>query len=156
MIVYVTACSHHYMIIYTCLVLMSRGYLSSFFLLHSASLLIFFLDTDIFQMDWLNKFIHCMWPYLDKVWAPSFFSFFFFGWSLELLLWKLNVDDKHPQGICNTVKKIAEPIIAEQIPKYKIESVEFQALTLGSLAPTFQGGADSFSLVTCETCETFA
>jgi len=31
------------------------------------------------------------------------------------------------------------PIIAEQIPKYKIDSVEFERLTLGSLPPTFQG-----------------
>ncbi|KAI5664060.1 hypothetical protein M9H77_23383 [Catharanthus roseus] len=41
--------------------------------------------------------------------------------------------------ICNTVKKIAKPIIDEQIPKYKIESVEFEALTFGCLTPTFQG-----------------
>lgn len=36
-------------------------------------------------------------------------------------------------------KNIAKPIIEEQIPKYKIDSVEFQTLTLGSLPPTFQG-----------------
>lgn len=60
------------------------------------------------RVDWLNKFIETMWPYLDK-------------------------------AICKTVKTIAEPIIAEQIPKYKIDSVEFEALTLGCLPPTFQG-----------------
>ncbi|KAH7847138.1 hypothetical protein Vadar_022377 [Vaccinium darrowii] len=60
------------------------------------------------RVDWLNKFIETMWPYLDK-------------------------------AICKTAKTIAKPIIAEQIPKYKIESVEFEALTLGSLPPTFQG-----------------
>ncbi|CAL1388572.1 unnamed protein product [Linum trigynum] len=60
------------------------------------------------RMDWLNKFIEYMWPYLDK-------------------------------AICKTVQEIAKPIIAEQIPKYKIESVEFETLTLGSLPPTFQG-----------------
>ncbi|CAI9116966.1 OLC1v1018268C2 [Oldenlandia corymbosa var. corymbosa] len=65
-------------------------------------------NPDYDRLDWLNKFIENMWPYLDK-------------------------------AICNTAKKIAEPIIAEQIPKYKIESVEFQTLTLGSLPPTFQG-----------------
>ncbi|KAJ8772516.1 hypothetical protein K2173_027693 [Erythroxylum novogranatense] len=42
-------------------------------------------------------------------------------------------------AICNTAKTIAKPIIAEQIPKYKIDSVEFEVLTLGSLPPTFQG-----------------
>ncbi|KAL0383940.1 UNVERIFIED_CONTAM: Synaptotagmin-1 [Sesamum radiatum] len=60
------------------------------------------------KIDWLNKFLEVMWPYLDK-------------------------------AICKTAKNIATPIIAEQIPKYKIESVEFETLTLGSLPPTFQG-----------------
>ncbi|XP_052202854.1 synaptotagmin-2-like [Diospyros lotus] len=60
------------------------------------------------RLDWLNKFIETMWPYLDK-------------------------------AICKTAKNIAEPIIAEQIPKYKIKSIEFKTLTLGSLPPTFQG-----------------
>ncbi|XP_073279756.1 synaptotagmin-2-like [Primulina huaijiensis] len=65
-------------------------------------------NPDYDRIDWLNKFIEYMWPYLDK-------------------------------AICKMAKKIAEPIIAEQIPKYKIDSVDFEALTLGSLPPTFQG-----------------
>ncbi|CAL5332128.1 unnamed protein product [Camellia sinensis] len=65
-------------------------------------------NPDIDRVDWLNKFIETMWPYLDK-------------------------------AICKTAKNIAEPIIAEQIPKYKIQSVGFETLTLGSLPPTFQG-----------------
>ncbi|KAA8546103.1 hypothetical protein F0562_020446 [Nyssa sinensis] len=65
-------------------------------------------NPDYDRIDWLNKFIEYMWPYLDK-------------------------------AICKTAKNIAKPIIAEQIPKYKIESVEFEVLTLGSLPPTFQG-----------------
>ncbi|XAR64207.1 hypothetical protein NMG60_11024462 [Bertholletia excelsa] len=65
-------------------------------------------NPDYDRLDWLNKFIETMWPYLDK-------------------------------AICKMAKKIAEPIIAEQIPKYKIDSVEFDVLTLGSLPPTFQG-----------------
>ncbi|XP_075476547.1 synaptotagmin-1-like [Primulina tabacum] len=65
-------------------------------------------NPDYDRMDWLNRFIQVMWPYLDK-------------------------------AICKTAKNIASPIIAEQIPKYKIESVEFESLTLGSLPPTFQG-----------------
>ncbi|KAK9048610.1 hypothetical protein SSX86_032425 [Deinandra increscens subsp. villosa] len=60
------------------------------------------------RVDWLNKFIELMWPYLDK-------------------------------AICNTVKTIADPIIKEKIPKYKIDAVEFDSLSLGSLPPTFQG-----------------
>lgn len=52
-----------------------------------------------------------------------------------------------PQAICKMAKKIAEPIIAEQIPKYKIDSVDFEALTLGSLPPTFQGLASLLSLI---------
>ncbi|KAJ0920776.1 hypothetical protein HanRHA438_Chr05g0245031 [Helianthus annuus] len=43
------------------------------------------------------------------------------------------------KAICKTTKEIAKPIIAEQIPKFKIDSVEFQHLTLWSLPPTFQG-----------------
>lgn len=65
-------------------------------------------NPDYDRMDWLNKFLGHMWPYLDK-------------------------------AICKTVKNIAIPIVAEQIPKYKIDSVEFETLTLGSLPPTFQG-----------------
>ncbi|XP_010266820.1 PREDICTED: synaptotagmin-2-like [Nelumbo nucifera] len=65
-------------------------------------------NPDYDRVDWLNKFIANMWPYLDK-------------------------------AICKMAKNIAKPIIAEQIPKYKIDSVEFEALTLGSLPPTFQG-----------------
>ena len=37
------------------------------------------------------------------------------------------------------MRETVKPIIAEQIPQYKIDSVEFEALTLGSLPPTFQG-----------------
>ncbi|KAE9620969.1 hypothetical protein Lal_00019267 [Lupinus albus] len=65
-------------------------------------------NPDYDRLDWLNKFIECMWPYLDK-------------------------------AICKTARTIAKPIIAEQIPKYKIDSVEFETLSLGSLPPTFQG-----------------
>ncbi|KAL5557855.1 hypothetical protein UlMin_034066 [Ulmus minor] len=63
---------------------------------------------DYDRVDWLNRFIELMWPYLDK-------------------------------AICKTATTIAKPIIAEQIPKYKIDSVDFEALSLGSLPPTFQG-----------------
>ncbi|PHT97631.1 Synaptotagmin-1 [Capsicum chinense] len=63
---------------------------------------------DYDRVDWLNKFLEYMWPYLDK-------------------------------AICRTAKDIAAPIIAEQIPKYKIDSVQFETLTLGCLPPTFQG-----------------
>ncbi|XP_023554765.1 synaptotagmin-2-like isoform X1 [Cucurbita pepo subsp. pepo] len=63
---------------------------------------------DYDRVDWLNRLIQYMWPYLDK-------------------------------AICKTVREIAKPIIAEQIPKFKIDSVDFEALTLGSLPPTFQG-----------------
>ncbi|KAL6522079.1 hypothetical protein OROMI_031956 [Orobanche minor] len=64
-------------------------------------------NPDYDRLDWLNKFVEYMWPYLDK-------------------------------AICKMAKQIAEPIISEQIPKYKIDSVEFEALILGSLPPTFQ------------------
>ncbi|KAK1416447.1 hypothetical protein QVD17_32238 [Tagetes erecta] len=60
------------------------------------------------RIDWLNKFIELMWPYLDK-------------------------------AICKTVLATVEPMIKEQTPQYKIDEVEFDSLTLGSLPPTFQG-----------------
>ena len=43
------------------------------------------------------------------------------------------------QAVCRTAKEIAKPIIAENTAKYKIDSVEFETLTLGSLPPVFQG-----------------
>ncbi|KAH9625474.1 hypothetical protein KSS87_008137 [Heliosperma pusillum] len=63
---------------------------------------------DFDRVDWLNKFIEHMWPYLNK-------------------------------AICKTASEISKPIIAEQIPKYKIQSVDFQTLSLGTLPPSFQG-----------------
>ncbi|CAN0906210.1 SYT2 [Linum grandiflorum] len=74
--------------------------------IRSKLLIIVFLF--LMKVDWLNKFIAHMWPYLDK-------------------------------AICKTAKEIAKPIIAEQIPKYKIDSIEFEMLTLGTLPPTIQG-----------------
>ncbi|XP_041015936.1 synaptotagmin-1-like [Juglans microcarpa x Juglans regia] len=65
-------------------------------------------NPDYDRVDWINKFLEYMWPYLNK-------------------------------AICMTARNIAKPIIADQVPKYKIESVEFEAFTLGSLPPTFQG-----------------
>ncbi|WCJ35077.1 Calcium-dependent lipid-binding (CaLB domain) family protein [Euphorbia peplus] len=65
-------------------------------------------NPDYDRVDWLNRFIETMWPYLNV-------------------------------AICKMARTIAKPIIAEQIPKYKIDSVEFEELSLGSLPPTFQG-----------------
>ncbi|KAL8128935.1 hypothetical protein V2J09_018090 [Rumex salicifolius] len=65
-------------------------------------------NPDFDRVDWLNRFVQYMWPYLDK-------------------------------AICKQVKTIATPIIAEQTPKYKIKSVDFEMLSLGTLPPTFQG-----------------
>lgn len=65
-------------------------------------------NPDFDRVDWLNRFLESMWPYLDK-------------------------------AICKTAKEIAKPIIAENTAKFKIDSVEFETFTLGSLPPTFQG-----------------
>ncbi|KAK7409763.1 hypothetical protein VNO78_00056 [Psophocarpus tetragonolobus] len=65
-------------------------------------------NPDFDRVDWLNKLIEYMWPYLDK-------------------------------AICKTASNIAKPIIDEQMTNYKIDSIEFEELTLGSLPPTFQG-----------------
>ncbi|KAF2295732.1 hypothetical protein GH714_033757 [Hevea brasiliensis] len=63
---------------------------------------------DYERVDWLNKFLLDMWPYLDK-------------------------------AICATIKSTAKPIFAEYIGKYKIEEIEFENLTLGTLPPTIHG-----------------
>ncbi|TYJ99547.1 synaptotagmin-1-like [Cucumis melo var. makuwa] len=56
---------------------------------------------------------------------------------LELPLWVKNPD--YDRAIAKTVRTVIKPIIAEEIPKYKIQSVEIQELTLGTLSPTLQG-----------------
>lgn len=43
------------------------------------------------------------------------------------------------KAICRTAKQVAEPVIAENALKYKINSVQFETLTLGSLPPAFHG-----------------
>lgn len=55
------------------------------------------------------------------------------------LFWLLSYLNIALQAICKTAKEIAKPIIAENTAKYKIDSVEFETLTLGSLPPTLQG-----------------
>jgi len=65
-------------------------------------------NPDYDRVDWLNRFLELMWPYVDK-------------------------------AVCRMVQEIAKPIIAENTAKYKIDSVEFETLTLGSLPPTLQG-----------------
>ncbi|KAI3458968.1 hypothetical protein Pfo_015631 [Paulownia fortunei] len=71
---------------------------------------------DYDRVDWLNKFISDMWPFLDK-------------------------------AICSIIRSTAEPIFAEYIGKFKIESIEFKKLSLGNLPPTIHG------LKVCETNE---
>ncbi|XP_020532465.1 synaptotagmin-3 isoform X2 [Jatropha curcas] len=43
------------------------------------------------------------------------------------------------KAICATIKSTAEPIFAEYIGKYKVEAIEFECLTLGTLPPTVHG-----------------
>ncbi|KAJ4849795.1 Synaptotagmin-3 [Turnera subulata] len=63
---------------------------------------------DYERVDWLNKFLVDMWPYLDK-------------------------------AICATIRSTAQPIFAEYIGQYKIEAIDFEHLTLGTLPPTVHG-----------------
>ncbi|KAJ4783763.1 Calcium-dependent lipid-binding (CaLB domain) family protein [Rhynchospora pubera] len=65
-------------------------------------------NPDFERIDWLNKFLEHMWPYLDK-------------------------------AICRTAQDIAKPIIAENTANYKIDSVDFESFSLGTLPPTFHG-----------------
>lgn len=63
---------------------------------------------DFDRVDWLNKFLSDIWPFLDK-------------------------------AICKIIRSSAEPIFTEYIGKFKIESIEFENLSLGNLPPTIHG-----------------
>lgn len=65
-------------------------------------------NPDYDRVDWLNKFVKDLWPYLDK-------------------------------AICKIIKETTQPLIEQYSAKYKIDSVEFECLTLGTLPPTLQG-----------------
>uniref|UniRef100_A0A5B7A5P5 Putative synaptotagmin-3 isoform X1 n=1 Tax=Davidia involucrata TaxID=16924 RepID=A0A5B7A5P5_DAVIN len=65
-------------------------------------------NPDYDRVDWLNKFILDMWPYLDK-------------------------------AICGTIRSMAQPIFAEYVGKFQIESIDFENLSLGTLPPIIQG-----------------
>ncbi|ESR49685.1 Synaptotagmin-3 [Citrus sinensis] len=65
-------------------------------------------NPDYERVDWLNRFLSDMWPYLDK-------------------------------AICANVRTTAQPIFDEYSGKFKIESIEFENLTLGTLPPTIYG-----------------
>ncbi|KAL3520719.1 hypothetical protein ACH5RR_018868 [Cinchona calisaya] len=65
-------------------------------------------NPDYERVDWLNKFIHDMWPFIDKA--------------------------SH-----GTIRSIAEPIFHDYIGMCKIESIEFEKISLGTLPPTIHG-----------------
>jgi Ca2+-dependent lipid-binding protein len=65
-------------------------------------------NPDYHRVDWLNRFLKDIWPYLDK-------------------------------AICKMVRQQAQPYIDKYGPQYKMDSIEFQSLTLGTLPPTFVG-----------------
>nr|GMC47699.1 synaptotagmin-3 isoform X1 [Ipomoea batatas] len=43
------------------------------------------------------------------------------------------------KAICSNIKSTCEPMFAEYIGQYKVEKIEFDSLTLGTLPPTIQG-----------------
>ncbi|CAF2361335.1 unnamed protein product [Brassica rapa] len=65
-------------------------------------------NPDYERVDWFNRFLSYMWPYLDK-------------------------------AICEIIKSSAQPIFADYIGTFCIESIEFETLSLGSLPPTVHG-----------------
>ncbi|CAK9234286.1 unnamed protein product [Sphagnum troendelagicum] len=65
-------------------------------------------NPDYDRVDWVNKFLKDLWPYLDK-------------------------------AICKIISDTAQPYIKDYGPKFKLDSVEFESLTLGTLPPTFVG-----------------
>jgi Ca2+-dependent lipid-binding protein len=65
-------------------------------------------NPDYDRVDWLNKFLKDLWPYLDK-------------------------------AVCKMIREQAQPYIDQYGPKFKLDSIEFESLTLGTLPPTFVG-----------------
>nr|XP_024927202.2 synaptotagmin-3-like isoform X2 [Ziziphus jujuba var. spinosa] len=65
-------------------------------------------NPDYDRVDWLNKVLSDVWPYLDK-------------------------------PVASIIKGIAEPMFAEYIGKYQIESIEFKSISLGTLRPVICG-----------------
>ncbi|KAL1535983.1 synaptotagmin-3-like [Salvia divinorum] len=63
---------------------------------------------DYDRVDWLNKFISHMWPFMEK-------------------------------AICNSIKSTTEPIFAEYVGQFKIDTIDFTNLSLGNLPPTVNG-----------------
>ncbi|XP_024176403.1 synaptotagmin-3 isoform X1 [Rosa chinensis] len=59
-------------------------------------------------VDWMNKFISDLWPYLDK-------------------------------EITGMIRSTAEPIFAEYIGKFKIKSIAFERLSMGTVPPVLNG-----------------
>ncbi|XP_038992192.1 synaptotagmin-3-like isoform X2 [Hibiscus syriacus] len=71
---------------------------------------------DYERVDWLNKFVIDMWPFLDK-------------------------------AICDQIKSITEPMLAEYVGAYQIEAIEYDNPSLGTIPPEIHG------LKVCETNE---
>lgn len=65
-------------------------------------------NPDYDRVNWINRFIFEMWPYLDK-------------------------------AICKMIRDTTMRTVDQYIGQYKIESIEFETLTLGTMQPTLQG-----------------
>ncbi|XP_022993799.1 synaptotagmin-3-like isoform X1 [Cucurbita maxima] len=63
---------------------------------------------DFNRVDWFNKFLAAMWPYLDK-------------------------------AICRRIRAMTKPIFAKYIGTFRIQSIEFESLSLGTLSPKLYG-----------------
>lgn len=66
------------------------------------------MKPDYERVDWLNKFVRHMWPYLDK-------------------------------AICGAIKSAMKPYLAEYTGRFKVDSLEFEILSLGTLPPLIDG-----------------
>lgn len=74
------------------------------------------------KVDWFNKFISYMWPYLDN-------------------------------AVCGIIRSSAQPIFADFVGTFCIESIEFEKLSLGPLPPTVHGKSLShLALVISNRC----
>ncbi|XP_076924601.1 synaptotagmin-3-like [Bidens hawaiensis] len=106
-------------------------------------------NPDYDPVDWLNKFLLNMWPYLDKVHCkkPKKENINFY--NICSILGRKSLKAIQFQAICDAIKQTIEPIISDYIGHghRHIKAITFETLSLGTLPPIFQG------VKVCETDE---
>lgn len=94
------------------------------------------------QVDWLNKVISEMWPYLAKV-------IFIINENISFAFKFLSLSSTYVQAIPGMIRSTAEPIFADYIGKFQIDSIEFDNLSVGSIPPLLYGNSTPTTFWCC-------